>query len=626
MNLSYFYSVNRHFFLAGCIGFCALFALMAYAQALHYPFIFDDVDYIANNTRLAELPWTQVWRLLLEPYNDMAEFLPLRDFSYWFDLHVFGSMPMVFRLHNLILYALCLPLVYLVSANVWRYFHPADTLSAPHIAAWVTVLFALHPAHAEAVVWIAARKDLLTTLFSLLAIWLTIQARREQGLSTPYAIAALLALLAAMLSKATAVAVAPVMAIIWLAFWRDIEPLKRSRSMLLWPLASVLLAASIAVIFASIITSKVPLYFGSEAVTRSLAILGWLARLSLSPESRHFFYPVFEDVYFPWMVGFGALILCAVCAVLLLRKRCLSSFAMVSFTLLCLPSLQIIPYAAPSLISDRFIALAVWPMMLLLVALIWRLPKWPRSALLLMILFAWAYQSVQRPRDWQSFEGLIDAELRAHPGLYIPATYKIFGFQLHRFEYNEAVETAKRIAPIAFRDDMLAMIEADYQLRVEMIKTGQPEAAMQQLWSLGVALKHKPPQAQWNSPVNNFLDMRRDLLGLEWQFLTEHFPKDATVRYYAGLWALDANNFLIAQENLRAASESGNLPLALRATAYKSLAMALIGTGDIAAAEQPLRLALADTQADQKGYCLLSWIYKQTQRKAEAARAQLSCH
>ena len=66
-----------------------------------------------------------MWRLLTEPYNPL-EFLPLRDLSYWFDIKLFGLNPAALRAHNIILYLLCLPLVYATTLGLWRYFRPAD--------------------------------------------------------------------------------------------------------------------------------------------------------------------------------------------------------------------------------------------------------------------------------------------------------------------------------------------------------------------------------------------------------------------------------------------------------------------------------------------------------------------
>lgn len=605
----------------------ALAALASYLQSLYYPFILDDIGYISWNTKLAGLHPAGIWRLLVEPYNDYSEFLPLRDLSYWLDITLFGLTPAAFRMHNIFLYLLCLPLVYGCTLRVWRYFRPVDAAGAPWAAAAVTALFALHPAHAEAVVWISGRKDVLSGLFSLLALWLALGAKRERGLSTPHAAAALVALLAAVLAKASAVAVAPVIALLWVMFWRNIPAPDRHRSVLLWPLASVLLAVCMAAIFSSFAMEKIPLYFGVEAVIRSLAVLGWLARLAVSPENRHFFHPVFEDTNLSVMVALGAAILAVATAgvVVILRKRSLEGYAVAAFLLICLPSLQLIPYAPPSLVSDRFVFLAVWPVLLLLAALAWRLNPVPRTVLLMIIAMSWVVQTSERPRDWRSFETLVDADLRAYPGYYMPAVYKITSFQLPRRLYRDAEQTANRITTVEFRDLMLAMIEIRHGVDADAAATGKLRQAMELLWKLGGDLKHPPVQAQWNSPLNNLWIKMPFLLAIEWKHLAERFPGDVSVSYNAGLWMLDVRRYNDAVSYLRIATESRQLPKHLRGMAYTSLGMALLDSGNVAGAEAPLRTALEQSPPDLRAYCRLSEIYRQTGRLAEAARAEVAC-
>ena len=166
----------------------AVVAVASYLQGLHYPFVNDDTIYITENAKLAGLQFSGLWRLFVEPYN-AYEFLPLRDLSYWLDMQAGHLTPAVYRLDNILLYVLCLPLVYSVTANLWRYFRPADAESVPWAAATVTALFALHPAHVESVVWIASRKDVLSCLFSLLALRLVFAARQNGGLSPRFAVA-----------------------------------------------------------------------------------------------------------------------------------------------------------------------------------------------------------------------------------------------------------------------------------------------------------------------------------------------------------------------------------------------------------------------------------------------------
>lgn len=494
----------------------ATIALACYLQALNYPFIGDDTAYVPDNIKLAKLHWFELWQLFTQPFNIFSEFLPLRELSYWFDLTLFGLTPGAFRLDSMVLYLLCLSLMYATTLALWRYFRPSDATSASWAAATVTALFALHPSHAEAVVWIAGRKDVLSGMFSLLAIWLALGAKREQGLSVLYASATLVALLAAMLSKATAVAIAPIIAMLWVIFWLDIPKHHKRYLQLLWPLACLLLALCITLIFASIVTSRVPLYIGTESVTRSLGILGWLARLSISPESRHYLYPLFEDPNFFLMVVLGMVVLLAVVAsgVIFLRKRSLKGFAVVVFFLLCLPSLQLIPYAPPSLISDRFLFLAVWPVILLGVAFSWRLKPSLRITLLLIIASSWIFQTIQRPRDYSSFEVLIETDLRAFPGYSMPAKYT-FDTQLLAGQLREAEETASNITTPEIRDVMVKVIKTQ-QVISDLTATSDPQYAMSLLLDLGKDLKYLPAQARWNTPLVHIWRANRIFLGLDW--------------------------------------------------------------------------------------------------------------
>ncbi len=606
----------------------AVATVAVYLQALGYPFFLDDVSYITNNHKLSELHLTELWRLFTEPYNNLSEFLPLREVSYWLDMTLFGITPAAFRLHNILLYQLSLPLVYGVTHGLWRYFRPTDATGAPWAAAAVTALFALHPALVESVVWISGRKYILPNLFSLLALWFAVHARRAHGLAAPHAAAALAAFAAVMLSKSSYVAVAPVIALLWLLFWLDTPAPDRRRSQLLWPIALLLLAGLLVRIFISSSEQREAMYFGVEAVTRTLATLGWLARLAVSPEYRHYFYPVFEAPSLPVMVALGGAILVAatVGSVMLLRRRSLEGFALVVFLLLCMPYIHLIPYKPPSLVSDRWLALAVWPVMLLLVALSWRLKPVPRKVLFLAIALPWSFQTIERTHDWRSIETLIDADLRSYPGYYLPAAYKIMGVQLPQRLYREASETAGSITFPELRNILTKLVEADYAVHVEAVSTGNPQKAMTLLWQLGAEHKKPPVQAKWNSPINNLLAKTLLELTNEWGALTELFPDDVSVRYNAGLWMLNVSTFEEkAVTNLRAATKSQRLPESVRGVAFKNLGLALLNSGHIADAEAPLRAALEQSPPDLRAYCLLSKVYKQTKRFEEAARADASC-
>lgn len=604
----------------------AVVAVSAYLQALDFQFISDDKNYLIENHKLAGLHFAELWRLFTEPYNPY-EFLPLRDLSYWFDLTLFGLTPAAFRIHNIILYLLCLPLVYAVTSGLWRYFRPAEVASAAWVAAVVTAMFALHPAHVEAVVWVSGRKDVLAGLFSLLALWFAMQTRQEQGFSYRYALATLIALLAALLSKATAVAVAPPIVLLWMLFWRDIPAQHRHRSQLLWPFASLILVAVFALIFTASSTIREPAYYDMEMIKRALTVMGDLFRLAVSLESRHFFYPGLDDMQLTFIIVLGAAVMLAAVsgAVLLLRRKSLEGFAIAAFAILCIPYLQLIPYRSPSLVVDRFVYLAAWPAILLMVALAWRLSVLPRMILLLVIALTWGYQTIERPRDWLNSETMIDTDLHAYPGYYMPAFQKVIWVQLPQGLHREARETASSIADPEIRSVVIGLVESDYAVHVDAVGTGNPVNAMVRLRNLETVLKQLPERSRGNSSVRYVWKYCRTVLARLWNDVAASFPDDESVRYNAGLWLLYVNKADEAAVHLRAAIESQHIPASMRGAALKNFGLALMNSGHIAAAESPLRAALEQSPPDLQAHCLLSEVFKLAGRAAESARAAANC-
>lgn len=610
------------------VAFSALLAVMAYVQALHAPFFSDDEIYLTRDTQLGKLPFSELWRLFTAPYNSVHEFLPLRSLSYWIDIALFGLNPAAFRLHNIALFLLSLPLAYGTTARLWRYFRPADAASATWAAAVVTALFALHPALVESVVWVSSRKYILPNLFAILSLWFAVSAWKEPGFSIPHAVAALIAFAAAMLSKSSYVGVAPLIALLWVIFWLNTPAQDRSRSVLLWPLAILLLGGLLTKVFISFNNGfdSIPFYPGKEAVIRTLAALGWLTRLSASPENRLFYYPVFDDPYLPAMASLGGAVLLAAlaAAVILLRKRSLAWFALAAFFLCCLPYMQLIPHAPPSLVSDRYLALAIWPAMLLIVTLAWHLKPLLRTVLLLAFALPLAFQTLDRPRHWKSYEALIEADVHNSPGYYAPAAMKVFEVQLRHGLLSDAAKTANSIAAPEMQDIVTGLVQAEYAV-ANAISIGNPQDAMDSLLNFGPKLKHAPPQAQWDPTLNYIWRAYQYTFGMQLGELADKFPQNAKLRYNAGVYLLIAKRDVEAINHLRAAVSSSLLPDSLRGKAFYYLGQAMVNIGYAAMAESHLQNALQQQPPDLRAHCALATVYKQTSRPEDAARAEAAC-
>ena len=161
-----------------------LFTLGLYARVAGHPFLFfDDNQYVTENPVVrAGLTWQGViWAFTsLQAFN----WHPLTWLSHMLDVELFGLSPGPHHLVNAALHAGNAVLVFLVfrrmTGATWR-------------SALVAALFAVHPTHVESVAWVAERKDVLSTLFGLLALLVYAAYARRGG---PLRYAGVLALFA----------------------------------------------------------------------------------------------------------------------------------------------------------------------------------------------------------------------------------------------------------------------------------------------------------------------------------------------------------------------------------------------------------------------------------------------
>ncbi|MGI9251179.1 MAG: tetratricopeptide repeat protein [Pseudohongiellaceae bacterium] len=165
-----------------------LLVLVSYWPVLFAGYVWDDKIFL-DAAPVSE--WAGVLDIWFDPrqVRQEAHYWPLLYSSFWLEHKLlFGFNPLASHVVNLLLH----------SANtvlLWRLLTRLDVPAAWFIAA----VFAVHPVHVEAVAWAIGRKDLLATLFYLLAAgsWLRFRERPKLGTYLP-----LVALfIAGMLSK-----------------------------------------------------------------------------------------------------------------------------------------------------------------------------------------------------------------------------------------------------------------------------------------------------------------------------------------------------------------------------------------------------------------------------------------
>jgi len=143
-----------------CLGL-AVAVLAAYSPLWHCQFVlFDDNDYVTSNDMVKQgVSWPGiVWAFSTVHASNWH---PLTWISHMVDVQLYGMNPAGHHLTSLLLHLANSILLFLLLQRVTRARWPG---------ALVAALFALHPLHVESVAWISERKDVLSTLFWMLAV------------------------------------------------------------------------------------------------------------------------------------------------------------------------------------------------------------------------------------------------------------------------------------------------------------------------------------------------------------------------------------------------------------------------------------------------------------------------
>ncbi|MBT3292587.1 tetratricopeptide repeat protein [Candidatus Peregrinibacteria bacterium] len=117
----------------------------------------DDLFLVVQNLAIRG-PTFQNIKTVFSTY-DPELYIPLTFVSYQIDYLVGGLNPSIFHLSNILIHSLNSILIF------WIFFRITKHRTAAFFA---SLIFAIHPINTESVVWISARKDLLSTFFFLL--------------------------------------------------------------------------------------------------------------------------------------------------------------------------------------------------------------------------------------------------------------------------------------------------------------------------------------------------------------------------------------------------------------------------------------------------------------------------
>ena len=430
----------------------------AYLPVLWAGFIWDDDDYVTNNRWVKSadglLP---IWQIVYDEAGGYwrcrtPQYYPLVFTSFWVEHRLWGFNPAGYHVVN--------ALLHLANALlVWRLGH---RLAIP--APWfVAAVFAVHPIHVETVAWITERKNLLSGLFYLLALLALLRSDRGGRSAVGFYVLALIAFVAALLSK-TVTASLPA-AYLLICWWQNRLSLRE------WMRAAPLLALGAAFgLFTAYLEVhhvaaagddwQIPLHERAAFIVPR-AFWFYFGKVAW-PDPVMFIYPRWQPEFTDWRsyAGIAALVLVIAAGVALWRRGGRFAFACLFFSGLTLAPalglLNVYPHRY-SWVADHFCYLGSLGFIVLLVgvcqaalrAFVRRAEVLPLIAA--VVLAVLASLSHRHARTFESFESVWLDTLRKNPNAWIAS----FNLALHA-QRRGATEEAERYYGLAAQHEPAA--------------------------------------------------------------------------------------------------------------------------------------------------------------------------
>ena len=320
-----------------------ILTVVAYWPVKNFDFInFDDPYLVQSNPLLLRGFSTQVL------FSSFAGWIhPLTNLSYWIDAHLYGISPGGFHETNLLFHLL---------AICGLFFWVENLTGSRYQASILTMLFAWHPTHVEAVAWVAERNSVVSAAF----FWFCLYAhgRALKGENKSWWFAAWILGFLSLMGKPFALGLPFILLLI--EWWKTQTPLRE--------LIKRRAVSSLA--FGALVIVVAALNLRSQLAIRAPSNLGLVDLLTRVPLQIAFYieksiWPApLKIVYGPHDIALGLLPFFVVAAGIGLsffgaskskpfRRNLFFGFGF--FILTIAPMLKLIPFGDESPVSDRFL-------------------------------------------------------------------------------------------------------------------------------------------------------------------------------------------------------------------------------------------------------------------------------
>ncbi len=620
----------------------ALLAIAPYLLLPAKPFIADSFRAIADNPAVQQGPLLKVfavdfWGTSLNHPASTGSYRPLVSLSYALQARIFGNIPQVFHLVDMLLHALGTVLVGALIAT-WK---PGSRWVVPCAA-----LFAMHPALSEAVVSLVGRADLMASVALLAA--LVLHLRSALCVDEPQRARWIIGLVAAaMLCKEYAVAFPFVIVGFDLAVSASgrVTTAHRHARTRTWLGLFAVLAGYLALRL--ILTGSLggvpmlavgdqPLFDQPLSVRVGTGLSTYLtaARLVVWPWPLNYFYsvgalPLSQGLFDPRTVlGILLIAALAVWSVWNARNRRdpWPAIGSLLFVLTLAPALNLVSIAGV-LFGERFLYAPVAGVVLVLAS---RLETWParlhdyaRYAVFALVA-VFGVSTMLRVDDWRSTESLARSALIHYPtsaqalvelGLAVGAS----GLEIEQQAREAALKGDAAREQTLLEDSHKRTLEAKDVFERALVV--EPRRAF--VWkNYGVALEQ---WAEFPGITPDERAKRFKQAADAWRKALELSPQDLAPLWFGlGRTELGSRRFEAAVRSLTRAAElapqDDRIGLVL-ANALMKLAQVRMQEGNVADAAQQAKRAIEVAKLPSEGYFLGGLILASANQRAEADNA-----
>jgi len=368
---------------------------IVFGQVASHAFLnFDDGQFVYENQHVLNRDVS--WALTSAEIG----WYPLTWLSHMLDVTIWGQRAGMHLLTSVVLHAISTLLLFLAMRRLTRATWPS---------AFIAALFAIHPMHVESVAWVSERKDTLSTLFAMLALWLYARApRRMLGVSIAVALS--------LMAKQMYVTLPFVFLLL------DVWPLNRlrtfddlrQRAVEKWPLFILTIAGAAAAMIGqrslNAVQSTTALPLGERIANAFIAYATYVRKLFV-PTGMALPYPL---VHTPFTDALLPLLIVAAITIAVYAARRAAPYLLIGwlwFLGTLIPVIGIVAIGNQSM-ADRYTYFAYIGLFIAItfgaldLAARFRIPSTALAALAAIAVAAYAFVAVHQLRYWKDSETL----------------------------------------------------------------------------------------------------------------------------------------------------------------------------------------------------------------------------